>query len=159
MAKLEHELEVFFKSEAAAALPPPDFWRTAVSKATVVSQRPVKKSRLATWFSDLLEALHIDARRLVLGIATYLVLLLVIAGLSAGVSIYVSGLGIGDAPPTITSGTIPPHVTPTVTVVIPQNTSNALFAALLGVSFALFAAAAFVIWRFRCNRASERRRQ
>ncbi|MEL7563034.1 hypothetical protein [Dehalogenimonas sp. 4OHTPN] len=159
MAKLERELEVFFKSEVDSAVPPSDFWQAAVLKATAVSQRPEKKSRLAVWFSDLLEALHFDPRRPVLGIATYLVLLLVIAGLSAGVSIYVSGLGIGDAPPTITSGTVPPHVIPTVTVVIPQNTSNALFAALFGVLFALFAAAAFVIWRLRRSRASERYRQ
>jgi len=128
-AKLEHELKTYFRCEAEAAAPAQDWWQSAVSSATNTGQEPPiskQKTGLAAWGRNLVEILHINPQKPVWGIATYLLLLVLFAGLSAGLTDIVSNFpASGGAQPPITTGTLPPGTTgPSPTGTVPPGTTQ-----------------------------------
>jgi len=164
--KLEQELRTFFRCEAEAAAPPPDWWQGAVSAAVAHRQeannRNTKASParanggLKTWFTDILKILHINPQKPLLGIATYLVLMVAVVSLSAGLSIYISDfLTTGGTPPTSTglppATTGGPGVTPTITVAIPQESFKPVVPLLIVISI-IAGVLSIVLFRLRKKR-------
>ena len=123
MERLEQELKIYFRCEVEAAAPPQDWWQKAASIAVGQPQEESHKPKTGfrAWASNLVEILRINPRKPIWGVVTYLLLLVVYAGLSAGLTNIVSNFPPGgmSAPPittglpstTIPGTTIPPGST------------------------------------------------
>ncbi|PPD57502.1 hypothetical protein [Dehalogenimonas etheniformans] len=176
MAKLEQELRTYFRCEAEAAIPRDDWWQKAASKAVSEQRKP--KTGLKNWVGNLAEILRINPQRPAWGIVTYLLLLVVYVGLSAGLTDIVSNFppGGSSAPP-ITSqppsttigpsptGTLPPVTTQppititntTVTLTTPAESMNALYPLIFFLFFIFFVTTTLVIlsWARRARDRNE----
>ena len=129
--RLEQELRTYFRCEAEAAAPPQDWWQSAVSRATASVQPSNPKTGLAAWIRNLLDILRINPQRPFWGMATTVVVLLMLVVVSYGAGVVISNFPafVGAPPTVIPPGTtgIPPTatgggtvVTPTITVAIPE---------------------------------------
>jgi len=102
--RLEHELRTYFRCEADSVTPPLDWWQRAVTRATSTSRLP--RRGLVAWARDLLDILRINPRKPFWGVATMVVVLLMLVVVSYGVGIVISNFpATGGAP--ITTGPAP----------------------------------------------------
>jgi hypothetical protein len=171
MEKLEQELKLYFKCEAEAAMPSEIWWQKAALRAANQPQKP--KTGLKNWVGNLAEILRINPQRPAWGIVTYLLLLVVYVGLSAGLTDIASNFPPGGmSPPPITTqppittgpaptGTISPTTVPpgttqppititntVVTITTAQSASN-MQVAIFILIFSFFVGTTFMIliWR------------
>ncbi|XUW99891.1 MAG: hypothetical protein TUN42_08330 [Dehalogenimonas sp.] len=174
MEKLEQELKLYFRCEVEEASPSGDWWQKAASRAMNQTQeKPRPKTGFKAWVCNLAEIMRINPRKPVWGIVTYLLLLVVYAGLSAGLTDIVSNFpASGGSPPmtsqppfttgpaptdTISPTTVPPGTTQppititntTVTLTTPAESMSLLHPLIFTLFLGFFVTMTFLVlvWR------------
>lgn len=133
----ETELKSFFEKEIAAVLPSPEWWQKAVSDVVVCRQEPRPNG---LFFAKIFTLFKIDRQNPLLGIATYL-LLLIMSGSVAGILLYDPKFGSIVPPPTATG--LPTQTAITLTV---PSSATSIVIPLVILGLLAFATLLIILW-------------